>query len=732
MKLIYSLFLNYTGYSLSAQENLLSLKYTHPEIDIKCKFYNTGFIGVSKNRIQQFKAMEDPKNTEGRINIFHSVPQKFKRVTGATKNIGMCVFETLNLPKDWVVFMNEMDAILTASEFNKGIFKTHGVKVPIHVIPHCFDPLMFNKNIQSVGRYSKTTFLAIGSWKQRKNWPVLIKGFYEAFDAKDQVCLLIKTDHPEPLKKNVELIKNTTKWKSKDTAPIYADQTPVCTFEEIPQIMKRGDIYVNASLGEGFCTLPNKKVLTRFGYKNICDIKQNDMVYTHAGRYRKVLTTIDRFYSGDVVVMNVLQSFESQVLTPNHPVLAIPRKLCKGLKKGIDKNKLNHKNSEWIRASDLVKGDFLLLPINKTNTKLKNIDFSSYISDKNFIIKNDFIYYKKNNGRGSPIKVNALLTNHLLWLFGMYLSEGCSDHAGIYFTFHKKEYYFYNNVILLLKNIFGLDSSIFIIDNKAIVKVYSVILSNIFGNLFGKTSHYKHCDFIFDIDKEQLLSIFRGILDGDGHFDGKTIELQMVSKPLMEQLYAVLRQHGIAAGLRYSYRNHYRFRITSKYINEINWNKAKNNAKRSGPLSVKDNDYIYVPIKDIKIEKYSGIVHNLEIEEDNSYMLQTAVHNCLPGLHAMALGIPVITTRYSGSLEYAKPDLCMYFEPCKYERIPNMDGYPQFKNAIWPVITVEEIANKLRTAWKNYPQEKVEKAYNYVHENFSYSAIGHKFFGALS
>jgi len=158
----------------------------------------------------------------------------------------------MNPAKNWIDMMNEMDLIITASEFNKRIFSTNGANIPIEVIPHTFDPKLFNKDVQHKGRYDLFTFLSMGSWKQRKNFEALIKGFYDAFEAKDGVCLLIKTDKPESLSETVQRIKRTGEWRSKETAPIFADISKKCPFEDIPSIMKKGDVYVSPSLGEGF------------------------------------------------------------------------------------------------------------------------------------------------------------------------------------------------------------------------------------------------------------------------------------------------------------------------------------------------------------------------------------------------------------------------------------------------------------------------------------------------
>lgn len=253
MQLKYHMYCNATGYSIAAQEYILAMLQTQPDLDIKTQFYNPNTTqGVSPTRHQLFTGLSKKPDSEKRINFFHSIPPRYRPIRGM-KNIGFTVFETVNPPKAWVSKMNEMDMIITCSAFNKGTFEANGVKVPITVIPHTFDPLMFHGSIKSNGRYDKKTFLALGTWKKRKNWECLIKGFYDAFEKKDNVCLLAKTDRTEELKKTVEHIKKTSEWRTKDTAPIFAVTEKACSFEEIPSFMKRGDYYITVSHGEGFC-----------------------------------------------------------------------------------------------------------------------------------------------------------------------------------------------------------------------------------------------------------------------------------------------------------------------------------------------------------------------------------------------------------------------------------------------------------------------------------------------
>lgn len=269
----YFMYLNCTGYSIAAQEYIMALRTVAPDTDIRVELFGAlSDAGISPIRRQLFLAMKESKATENCVNIYHCIPTRYNYRSNGNKNVGVCLFETINPPQYWINIMNQMHAIITASEFNKRVFEANGVKTPIYKIPHCFDPAMFNNQVTPRGRYDKFTFVAIGTWKDRKNWSSLIKGFYDAFVDNDNVCLLIKTDKPNLLQQSVQHIKKTSEWRTKKTAPIYAELTNKCQFEDIPHMMKKGDVYVCPSLGEGFglgglhamaCNIP--VLTTRFG-----------------------------------------------------------------------------------------------------------------------------------------------------------------------------------------------------------------------------------------------------------------------------------------------------------------------------------------------------------------------------------------------------------------------------------------------------------------------------------
>lgn len=253
MQLVYNHFLNHTGYSIAAQDYILSMLSFNPGIDIKSVPYNISIrSGISLSRQNMFNRLIQVKLKPPFICLSHSTPDRFIKLKGASLNVGFCIFETISIPDTWVKQMNTMDLIITASDFNKNCFIQNGVKTKVSVIPHCFDPDIFNDKVESSGKYNLFTFLAMGTWRKRKNWEVLIKAFYREFSEKDNVCLLIKTDKSSEMQSMITMVKKSNEYKGKSTAPIFLESNSLCAFEEIPKIMSKADVYINTSLGEGF------------------------------------------------------------------------------------------------------------------------------------------------------------------------------------------------------------------------------------------------------------------------------------------------------------------------------------------------------------------------------------------------------------------------------------------------------------------------------------------------
>ncbi|MBM3253964.1 MAG: glycosyltransferase family 4 protein [Candidatus Omnitrophica bacterium] len=75
-------------------------------------------------------------------------PSIYKYLRGSYK-IGLLIYETSALPKEWVKNINEfLDLVIVPSSFCKEVFIKSGVDKEIRIIPYGFDKAEFNFNIK--------------------------------------------------------------------------------------------------------------------------------------------------------------------------------------------------------------------------------------------------------------------------------------------------------------------------------------------------------------------------------------------------------------------------------------------------------------------------------------------------------------------------------------------------------------------------------------------------------
>jgi len=142
--------------------------------------------------------------------IIHTVPEYYpywvKKRAQDQPHVpiwGYTAWETNQIPPHWTDLLNGMHGVFVPSRWNKEVLQACGVKVPIVVLPHVSEfqgeipeippskPLA-NAWEQTAGNY---VFYCIGMWNERKNMPVLIQAFLEAFQPEEKVSLFLKTDH---------------------------------------------------------------------------------------------------------------------------------------------------------------------------------------------------------------------------------------------------------------------------------------------------------------------------------------------------------------------------------------------------------------------------------------------------------------------------------------------------------------------------------------------------------
>jgi len=165
---------------------LESLAWSHSKADLPLREVET---------LQRLTATRLRPSDGPIVAVSHIFPPHFRRVDGATWQVGRTMFETDRLPPDWVPRCNEMDEIWVPSEFNRESFAAAGVaRDKIVMIPGGIDPRPFRFDAPplSIEGRRAFNFLSVFDWSRRKGWDVLLRAFVEEFHQDEDVALILK------------------------------------------------------------------------------------------------------------------------------------------------------------------------------------------------------------------------------------------------------------------------------------------------------------------------------------------------------------------------------------------------------------------------------------------------------------------------------------------------------------------------------------------------------------
>ena len=212
-----------SGYG-SHSRDLLEALYQMNLFDIKidsCMWGNTPMTALESdntfhkwiegNIVNKFNGLPD-------IYIQVTVPNEFRRY--GKFNIGITAgIETTVAPRDWIDGCNEMDLIITTSNFSKDVLLStsynevnkntnelisqHKINKPVEVLFEGVDTKIYNDNVNPEFKLDikeDFAFLFVGHWlkgnigQDRKDVGMLIKCFVESFkDEKESPSLVLKT-----------------------------------------------------------------------------------------------------------------------------------------------------------------------------------------------------------------------------------------------------------------------------------------------------------------------------------------------------------------------------------------------------------------------------------------------------------------------------------------------------------------------------------------------------------
>lgn len=450
---------------------------------------------------------------------------------------------------------------------------------------------------------------------------------------------------------------------------IKSDGRPILGLDskELAKIVFNTD--PRAVLVPAHCLLPDTIVHTKDNLlKPIQEVKKGDSVFTHRNRWREVQEIFKRTYKGKVYHIKPRNFSLGLTTTYEHPFYALKtHKNCHwsgGICKPSHENLKDCRNKhfkdykpQWLMASQLERGDILIFPrFAGAFENHKTVNLREVTSQPNYKVTIRDEHLVPVGNKVTTIRQFITVDKNFCRLAGYYLAEGYTNSRDLIgFAFGSKEKDYVEEVINLVRTIFDFNKKPKLKKNETggvEIIFYSKILCDSFKNLFYSSQEIQNAStkslpmWMLGLSNELLVEIFRCWWRGDGGYTA--------SRLLMNQMKIILLRLGVVPSIYFDKCEDYNARTThfiggrkisanyglynlgrlSFYEDRFNLlgesefaAVAKyNNGKKYGWI---DENYIYLPIYDIRVRDYEGEVYNLEVKEDNSYTTEFAtVHNC--------------------------------------------------------------------------------------------------------
>lgn len=742
--------INNLGYGIHAANIIKGLKDSNKEYNITPigqlhpdKYFETYLKEGLDNRIK-FDVQEPS------IFIFHD---EFSNQACGVPLLTFSIFETDKLPELNKVMLNNgpTDVVLTTTKKHKALLKDNDIKKPIEVVNEGIDTALYNTiPYDPLIDTGKFTYITVGKREARKNTDQLIETWIRTMRDKE-VALIVHTFNPflhrDP--KN-HPVTNLSCWTGNDPrgygleykgfngkAHFFTNgkcdvyfTAPEIPLTSMPSLYHSANVGIQISRGEGWdlpCFTPDTKVQTLdSSWKNIQDINVGEYVSTDKGDFKKVTRKyVNNIRDKNLFKLDVVGNNVPIYSTEEHPLLGIKRRNVKKIRGKFD---FSSDQVEFIKVKDLKKGDFLVKTKIKENDYLTNDGrfFDLYSLDSNLEKSNEEVWYKTGfNKHGVPIRLKRFIDlKKCSYILGLFLAEGSFDGNKVTISLHSKERDLARKFVENIDSLFGYSTNWFKqYGNKYYIELGSKLIGLFFEHFCGNGSHNKMLKQKLDttIIAEDIIN---AAFIGDGHTTKKGWKLYTtVSETFANQYFAILQNKGYCPIFQKKIRKD---KNNIEYV--ISWlpDKTRNHSRKMWY-----NEFIgtITTIKNIKQEEYNDLVYNLEVEDHNTYQLQSlTAHNCT---ELMGCGIPCIATDCLGHVEYLEnaPGIQQELKiPITGEEIANDDTWFKGDKGNWGTIAIDDVKDKISYTYENKEkyEEKSDDLGDYMADNYSWEKAAQK------
>jgi len=379
------------------------------------------------------------------------------------------------------------------------------------------------------------------------------------------------------------------------------------------------------TVGNPVCLAPDSLVCMNSNFTPITNVSANLEVLGHDGKYHLIEKMTVRPYKGRMCKI-VVHNLGSTVVTPDHNIFAL--KASHILRKYRSRTKCIR---DWYAADELEKGDILLYPVPNETIDAEKIPLDI---EKPY---HDF--------RSKTLPAEIAVDRDFLRLVGYYLSEGYvrtqRSKGTLGFVFSSKEEKYIQDTILCIKRIFSLEpAEIKSSHNRADIRFYSARLARFFTKHFGERAvnkHVPHWMMMLPLQKQEALLC--GLWRGDGYINDQVAKFVTISEQLAFQVRnLLLRQEIIMSFLERSASGIHRKNYSIYVKDDRSLEKLARivEVKLTIPKKLKnrhkawfEDGYFHIPIWRVEPLTYDGLVYNLEVKENHSYVSNSmTLHNC--------------------------------------------------------------------------------------------------------
>lgn len=186
----------------------------------------------------------------GHVTLRYTYPPTTENMKGCLNVYHSFGWEESDFPlKDIEAFNRDLDGITVMTTYVRQVLIDHGLNIPVYVtglgVDHLPRPMIRQKE-----KASQFTFLHVSSCFPRKGVDVLLRAYLRAFNASDNVRLVIKT-FPNPHNNVIEQLKEL-KIVFPDAAPVEIINQDWQDMEKVATLYADADVVVAPSRGEGF------------------------------------------------------------------------------------------------------------------------------------------------------------------------------------------------------------------------------------------------------------------------------------------------------------------------------------------------------------------------------------------------------------------------------------------------------------------------------------------------